>query len=157
MSRQPRPVFLNAVQRAIERAAKLNATDREAIKGIVGAAFESFRKGQGNERLCADLVDALNTGEVLCEVGICSDEASRARICAGLQVLGDVIERHQRIHSWTLRGPEIEALDTALWMHRVQLDHCSLGEFESARGKVAERARQALAGNVGANTKVVSA
>ena len=68
-----------------------------------------------------------------------------------------MIERHQGGGSWTLRGPEIEALDTALWMHRVQLDHCSLGEFDKARGKVAERTRQALAGNAGPNTKVVTA
>jgi hypothetical protein len=72
-----------------------------------------------------------------------------------MRVLADVHERHAARKSWTLRGPELQALSDGLWVARIQLEHCSLGEFERARKQVAQRIRQARAGNAPAGAHVV--
>jgi hypothetical protein len=41
-------------------------------------------------------------------------------------------------------------------MHRTQLDYCSLGEYERATQQVANKTRQALAGNAGRGVQVVT-
>lgn len=155
-ARRPGPVHLNAVQRAIEAARKLPKEDAEGLKGIVNQAFLDFRQGISCDSRWRDMADALNIAEVLSELGICSDDASCVRIIAGQNVLRDVAERHGAGGSWTLKAFEIGALDDALWMHRIQLDHCSMGEYIRAREKVTERSRQALAGNVGPKTQMVA-
>ena len=72
-----------------------------------------------------------------------------------MRVLAAVHERQAERGSWTLRGPELQALDDGLWVARVQLEHCSLGEFERARKQVAQRIRHARAGNVPEGAHVV--
>lgn len=158
MSRKHRaahPVYLNALQRAMEGSRLLPKTDRLALKAIVDQAFLNLRRGQNCVDEWRNIADALNTGEVLSQIGICSDAASRACIASGLEVLGAVFDRQQATGSWTLHAQEIKDMDEAIWMHGVQLEHCSLREYEQAKHTVAERTRQALAGNASPETTVV--
>lgn len=153
---RPKPVYANALQRAMEAVHVLPKHDTIAIKAIVRQVFADFTTGQD----CADnwkqMADALNIAEQLSDLGICSDATSRATIDAGHAVLGAVAERHAERGSWTLRADEFKALSEALWMHRTQLDYCSLREYERATQQVANKTRQALAGNAGAGVQVVT-
>ena len=145
---KPRPVYANAHELAMESARKLPMHHRAALSDIVNGALAWFRAGRDCASNWATMADALNTAEMLAKMGIASDDASKARIDDAMRVLAAVHERQAERGSWTLRGPELQALDDGLWVARIQLDHCSRGEFERARRKVAERIRQALAGNV---------
>jgi hypothetical protein len=121
---------------------------------LVDGHMNAFRLGKGSREAWADLAGRLNVAEELARAGIASDQVDT--FSAALQALAAV---HKRAHgcaaSWTLRGPEIAALDDGLWMHRVQLQHCSQGELEHARQRVQRRMQQALAGNVGGDTQVL--
>lgn len=145
---KPRPVYANAHELAMKSARKLPMHHRAALSDIVNGALAWFRAGRDCASNWATMADALNTAEMLAKMGIASDDASKARIDDAMRVLAAVHERQAERGSWTLRGPELQALADGLWVARIQLDHCSLGEFERARRKVAERIRQARAGNV---------
>lgn len=152
---KPRPIYANAIARAIESARKLPPDDRRNLQAIIGHALDQFRAGRDCAAHWRTMADALNTAEVLAKLGIASDDASKARIDDAMRVLADVFERYETRASWTLRGPELQALDDGLWTARIQLDYCSLGEFERARRQVAERIRQARAGNAAEAARVV--
>lgn len=154
-TRFDRRVILNPVAVAIDRAALLRAEDRINLQRIVEHALHAFRSGRDCAAHWRTLADALNTAEQLARIGIASDDASRERIADAQRVLADVHRRHAQRGSWTLHGPELQALDDGLWVHRVQLQHCSLGEFDRARHDVAERVRQARAGNAPAGAHIV--
>lgn len=150
-----RPVYINATAMAIESARKLRPEARTELQHIISVAFDEFRAGRDCANHWRTMADALNTAEMLAKAGIASDDASKARIDDAMRVLADVHERHAARKSWTLRGPELQALSDGLWVARIQLEHCSLGEFERARKQVAQRIRQARAGNVPAGAHVV--
>lgn len=155
--RHPRPVYVNAVQRAIESARKLPAADAASLKAIVSQAFDQLKLGIECKDNWRNIADALNIAEALSELGICSDPDSRGMISAGHHVLGVLVDRHNTRGSWAMRADEMQALDDALFLHRAQLDFCSLGEYERANRRVAERTRQALRGNAGPGVQVVQA
>ena len=147
MSRAPKPVHLNAVARAITGAGKLPPADRQRVQAAMTQTLADFRSGHRCEHAWPVMVDALNVAESLAVGGICSDADSRARIDAGLTVLANVIDRQRGRGSWTLYPLELAALDEAIWLHNVQLDHCSFREYEGAIERTRQRAQQALAGN----------
>jgi hypothetical protein len=146
-SYRPKPVYLNAFERACQRAAVLEPVDRDNLKAIVRTARDAFLRGDDPRGNWKALADCFNTAEALCEARICSDEESVSLIDGAHEVLGDVWARQNAGGSWTLRAAEIAALDAAIERHLIQLDHCSLGEFEAAREKVRRRTVQALNGN----------
>ena len=140
-TRFDRRVIVNPVAVAIEGAQRLRPEVRADIQRIVDQALARFRSGDDCHAQWRNMADALNTAEALARIGIASDDDSRDRINDAQQVLGDVFERQAQRGSWTLRGPELQALDDGLWVARIQLDHCSLREFEDARRDAAERIR----------------
>jgi hypothetical protein len=144
---RPRPVLANPVALSIELAGKLPLEDQALLKRIVRQAFDGLRTGTEPGPAWRQLADALNIGEQLAALGICSDDASRERIAAGQRALASVHGRHAQICSWTLRSAELLALDEAVWIHAIQLEHCSKGEFERAHTRAKNRLQQARAGN----------
>ncbi len=150
-----RPVYINATAMAIESARKLRPEARTELQHIISGAFDEFRAGRDCANHWRTMADALNTAEMLSKAGIASDAESKARIDDAMRVLAAVYERAAARGSWTLRGRELQALDDGLFIARIQLEHCSLGEFERARKQVAQRIRQARAGNVPAGAHVV--
>ncbi len=154
--RKAKPIHINAVQRAIESAQKLNNRDILNLKGIMTFAMNELRTGKGGKEEVYSLIDAFNTGEELSVLGICSDETSRNMIQNGQAVLADLFQRHKERGSWTLKGPEMWVLNEAIFMHGVQLEHCSLGEFTKAQKSVRDKSRQALAGNQPKGVTVLS-
>lgn len=152
-----RRVIMNPIAVAIESAQKLSERDRLALQGIVRQAFDEFTRGREPARQWVVLADALNVAESLAAppLRICADNASRQRIADGQRVLAHAHQRHTQRGTWALRGPELGALGDAVWLHGVQLDHCSLGEYERAIEFTRRRVQQARAGNAPAGAIVI--
>lgn len=153
---KPRRNVANPVRLALMGAAKLSAKDRAVLGDIADRALADLGFGTGDlAKGWKDLVDLLNIAEQLCELGICSDDDSRDRVAAGQKALTDLYIRHRGSRSWTCKGAELLALREALWLHKVQLQHCSLSEYERAEKRVRDRSRAALHGNVRAGAQVL--
>lgn len=150
-----RPVYINATAMAIESARKLRPEARTELQHIISGAFDEFRAGRDCANHWRTMADALNTAEMLAKAGIASDTESKARIDDAMRVLATAFSRAEKRGTWALRGAELGALDDGLWVARMQLEHCSLGELEKARRAVSERIRHARAGNVPAGAHVV--
>lgn len=142
----------NPLEVAINRAMLLLPTERAEILERYTAAFKVMRAGHGCADEWAKLVDATNIGTVLAHRRIASDH--KATFAAASAALRDLHDRHARTGSWTLKGTEIAALDLALLIHKIQLDHCSRGELALAVQTVINRTRAALSGAVAPGTTV---
>lgn len=157
-NRQPRKIYraraarVDAIQHAIDRVATLSDEQRAALGGPMQRAFEAFRAGQGNANAWADLADAMNVGEALAELSIAAN--LNTYFSQAQAALAAVHARHAGTGSWTLRGPEITALDDAVWAATVQLQHCSQGEMHDAITTVKRRMAAALAGSAAPGTTV---
>ena len=151
----PGPVHTNAWWRAITGAAKLPADDVARVKAGLARAFTEFGCGRECRDHWACMADAMNVAESLANAGICSDDGSRDRIHAAMTVLADVVSRHQAGGSWTLHADERQQLDDGLWLHGIQLEHCSFSEYERAIQDVRNRVSQARAGNAPKGFKVI--
>lgn len=153
---KPRRIVANPVQLAMLGAAKLPQADRDTLRAIGEQALTGLRTGNGDlVGHWKSIADALNVAEQLSVLGICSDQASRDRIEAGHEALASVHARHHERNSWTLTAAELRSLDDGLWIHRVQLEHCSLSEYERAVTRVRHRTSQALAGNAAPGVQVL--
>ena len=152
---RPRFVDADPVGLALTMAAKLLPQQWAEAKAEMQASFDAFRTGCGSNDHWRHLADRLNVAEALAQMHIAGDHADTFE--RGQAALAAV---HQRAHgaakSWTLRGPELAALDDALFVHGVQLEHCSQGELQAAIGAVQRRVWQALQGNAGAGVLVLS-
>lgn len=144
---RPRPVHLNAVQRAMQRAATLSAEDQRNLWQIVEASRAAFLRQDEPRDQWKNMADVFNVAERLAALGICSDEASRGAIESAQDVLSRVWLEVGQGGSWTLRPTEVQALDAGLQIHRLQLRFCSLGEYERATAQVRERVEQYRNGN----------
>ena len=142
----PKPVHLNAVQRAMEGAAKLPADQVATISANLGTALDDFSAGRDCPRLWCAMADAMNVAEALADLNICSDDGSRQRIADARAALAAVHMRHTA-RGWTLYPAERNALADGLWLHGVQLQHASFREYESAIDDTTRRLTQARAGN----------
>lgn len=161
-NRQPRKAYrpgrveADPVSLAMAMAAKLDAAQLPGMLAGIQARLEAFRTGHGNSEHWAALADSLNVAEALAQLNIARDHEDTFE--RGQQALAAV---HGRAHgpqkSWTLRGPELQALDDALFVHGVQLQHCSQGELHQAVTSVRRRVAAALAGNAGRGVKVLRA
>jgi hypothetical protein len=154
--RPERPVYLNAVQRAIARARPLALADVTNQQELMQHALVQFSQGVN----CADhwcsLADAANMAETLADMGLGAGVEVDALILAGQQALFDVHGRHSTRGTWTLYPAELKALDDLVWLHgTVQLPACSYGEFSDALGRTRNRMQQALAGNAARGTLVI--
>lgn len=133
---RPKPVHLNALQRAIEGARKLERQYVVDMKAALDDAFHRLKIGDDPKEAWKCLADSLNVGEALADLGICSDEGSRSRLQDGHNALRLIATRQQRTGSWALYPAEINHLGDAIWIHTIQLEHASLSEFERAHSKV---------------------
>lgn len=150
-----RRVIMNPVAVAMENAQRLCPADRAALQGIVTQALMLYSQGRDCAAQWCCMADALNVAETLARAGICADAGSRQRIADAQAALASAHLRHTQHGTWALRGAELQALADGLWMHRVQLDHCSLGEYQRAVRDTAERIRQARTGNAPAGAIVL--
>lgn len=146
---------MNAVQRAIEAASKLSPEDRDKHIRVSREAFDAFRRADRCAENWRTLADAFNLAEQMSTLGLCSDEVSITSIRQAQSTLGAVLHRHEHLGTWTLKSHEMLDLEEGLLRFRIQLQHCSLGEFIAAHKKVREITQQALAGNAAPGVEIV--
>lgn len=137
----------------MHRAALLLPAERASVFNPAQKAFEAFRQGLGTHAAWCHMADALNVAQALAELRIAGDHATAFE--AAQTALADVMERHPGGGGWVLRGAEIAALDHALWLYSVQLQHCSRGELGMAVQRTLNRMQQALHGNAPPGARVV--
>lgn len=163
-NRRSRPVYLNTFQRAAARSSLLSDQDRADLAAMARQAFDLVLRGgpaDGRTGWC-QMADILNLAEAMATApakhAIAADASSRAKIAAAQDALGTI---HARAHgpaaSWSARAAELDALREAVWLWGVQLEHCTVGELDSATKAVATKVRQALAGNAPRGVRVVTA
>lgn len=149
---RPRPVVADPVEHAIARAGLLHRRQRLDLALPTQASLQAMRTGTGRWPEWRNLADALNVAEALSQDGIASDRLDEIRTAQhALAAL------HQRVEAggpWTLRGPELTALQLAVELHGIQLKLASQGEVANAIERVQRRTKGALAGNVGRDTTV---
>ncbi|HEY1395704.1 hypothetical protein [Roseateles sp.] len=141
------------IDTVIARTGLLTARQRLDHLAPFNSAMSLLRTGAGTAEAVANLVDGLNIAAELCKLRICNDR--RGDIAAGLQALIALSARAQSTGTWCLLTSEIEPLEEAVFIHAVQVDHCSSGEFQSAIAAVIAMTRQALAGHAAPGVAVV--
>ena len=143
-----RPVYLNAVQIAIDRARPLAQADVAGQRQILQHALAQFSQGVDCANHWCSLADAANMAETLAGMGLGAGADADRFIEAGQKALHDVQVRQRTRNSWTLYPTELQAIDWLVWLHAtVQLPACSYGEFSDALDRTRNRIQQALAGN----------
>jgi len=80
---------------------------------------------------------------------------SDAHLCIAFLEDTSLMTRQAERHSWSMRASEIAAIDEALLIYSVQLQHISLHEYETAVANALRTAHQALAGNAAAGVVMV--
>lgn len=153
--RQARPMHADPIAAVIAQVSEIPVDQRRILNRAFTQALDEFIRGINCQTAWPSLADACNVGEALCNLGICSDPDSRARIAGGHRVLSDVMARFNETRSWTLRASEIAAMREALWLHAVQLGFCTVGEYGKAVQAVINITRAARSGNLARGTVVV--
>ena len=148
----PRRVDIDPVQTAIALASTLQPFQRAMLRNPLRAALKALRTGTRDHTAWNTMADAMNVAERLAERGIVSDRM--AEIEAAQAALYAVHTRHAVSGSWTLRGPELQALRVGRFFHMVQLAYCTQGELRDAILTVQRNVAQALAGNASPRAKV---
>lgn len=132
---------------AMKAVKKLPEAERERLRSEWERAFSAFKTGRGDHQAWATLTGWIDTGIAVSKAGICSDEGSRARLDGGYDAIGRIYQRQRMTGQWLMGDVEMSAIDEALWVCGVQLEHVSLREMIDAKKAVRRRYEQALAGN----------
>lgn len=143
---RPRAIDPDPMGLAMTKVAKLLPQQLAPMQAKLKAALHHFQYGPTTHEDWAVLAGALNAAEELAKRSIANDHAPT--FLQGQQVLADVWQRHKTRQSWTLKGRELSALADAIFVHGIQLQHCSQGELSAAYEAVARRSQQAKAGNI---------
>lgn len=141
----PKRIDHDPVDLAMSGAALLQPHQRGQLLHPALLAFQALRTGQGTEQAWRQMADAANLAEALAERGIANDH--EAKFEAAQITLADLHARVRTTGRWTLRGPEITALQDALEIYEIQLERASQREVDNAISTVRQRIGQALAGN----------
>lgn len=142
---RPRAVITNTMQIATHQAAIMHSKERGEMKQKAAEAFDKLLRCEDVKQAWSDLVDVLNIAEQLCELRIAGNLLGE--IMAGQSALSAQIERMGAGKGPALYPAEMAAIREALWVHSVQLDHCSAGEAQEAIKRVRDVCSAALKGN----------
>lgn len=149
---RPRPVAIDTVERAIAGA---GMPPRQTIDDLVTPmlqALDEMRRGQGCKASWECLADALNVAQALMDLQIAPDH--RATVVGACAALGAVADRVNAGGSFTLRGPELAALQDACEIHEIQLQVASQREIRDAIEAVKRMVRGVLHGQAPARAHV---
>ena len=154
--RKPRPVHVNAVQQAINRARKLAPADVAGQVQLITVALAQFMRGENCGEHWRSLADTANVAETFEAMGICSGPQAQRVIDQAQTALYNVQLRHQQRGTWTLYAHEVDELTWLNAVHSHQLRECSYGEFERALRTTHHRLAAARAGNAPKGALVIT-
>lgn len=130
---------------AANQAALLLPAEQSAILAQARRGFDELRRGAGSTPAWQLVADGLNLAEALVKLRIGTNLAED--IHAAHAAMAALMHRAKAGQGWTLRGPELAAVDYGLELYRMQLSLCSRGEWRTAEEAVRTRIRAALRGH----------
>lgn len=142
---RPKDVDHNPISLAANQAALLLPHEQSALLAVARRGFDQLRSGAGSTPAWQLVADGLNLAEGLVKLRIGTNLASE--IHEAHAAMAALMHRAKAGQGWTLRGPELAAVDYALELYRAQLSLCSRGEWRAAENAVRTRIRAALAGH----------
>ncbi len=129
---------------AADQAALLLPSQQRALLAPAMRGFDQLRRGEGSTSAWQLVADGLNLAEGLVKLRIGTNLA--ADIHTAHAAMAALMHRARAGQGWTLRGPELAAVDYGLELYRVQLSLVSRGEWRTAEEAVRSRIQAALAG-----------
>lgn len=143
------PTSLPETLRAAAAGASLMTKgDRLRLQTTAYSAAELVRRRTlpAAERVgpAATLIDLLQIGLELSAGGVCSDEASRNCLQAGVDALSRIGMRAQIGQPAAPTEDESRAIDLAAWRFSAQVELATLREFVEAEGAAIRKARGAI-------------
>ena len=136
-----RHVLLNPVAYAIEGAGKLPPEQRAAIVAGNTAALTALREGHATRDQFDRLTQALLIADDLRAHGLARDHADT--FVKAIDALAAILARTDKTAGrYIARGPELTAIDDAVFVHSVQIEHAALSEMESAQRRLGAQWRQ---------------
>jgi len=155
-SKHSRRVLYNPVDYAIDGARKLDQIHRDKIRKIIENAWAGLLNRENCGPSWADLAHASNMGEQLSNLGICSDADSKNKTWQAQSILAMLAEYASDWQSMVIEDQSQKEMEDAIFIWRIQLDFCSVSEFEKARKAVIQKTEQARKGNFAGSTKIVT-
>lgn len=154
---RPKHVATDPVERAIAMVSVPPLQSQAALIGPIREALDNLRRGAGTVPDWNCLADAHNVALALAALRIANDH--RDTLVAGCRALRDLSDRVNAGGSWTLRGPELAALQDAVEIHEIQLGLASQREIRDAIEAVQRTVRGVLSGSPpkGAHVAVIGA
>ncbi len=136
-----RPVLLNPVAYAIEGASKLPPEQRAGILAGNAMALAALRKGDATRDQFDRLTQAILIADELRAFGLASDHADT--FAKAIDALAAILARTELTAGrYVARGPELTAIDDAVFVHSVQIEHVALSEMERAQGRLSSQWQQ---------------
>lgn len=136
-----RHVLLNPVAYAIEGARKLPPEQRAAIVAGNAAALTALREGNATPEQFDRLTQAILIADELRAHGLARDHADT--FAKAIDALAAILARKEKTAGrYVARGPELTAIDDAVFVHSVQVEHVALSEMEHAHRKLSAKWRQ---------------
>ncbi|MCW5648391.1 MAG: hypothetical protein KIS62_01460 [Ramlibacter sp.] len=134
---------------ALSQARKFTPAELVNVMANATAARHALQYGGFKANDWGALAEALNHSEALAQPGLNLAPDHMHTIEAGQQAVADIRTRRASVGTWGATGPELQALDDALWIWRVQLTHASVGEYRRGLEWVTAEERKARAGQPG--------
>lgn len=154
-SKHSRRVIYNPVDYAIDGARKLDPIHRENIRKMIDDAWAGLLAQENCTFFWRELAYASNMAEQLSNIGICSDDESKNKTWVAQSILARLAEHSDDWMGMVIDDQSQSEMEEAIFIWRIQLDFCSVAEFEKARKAVIRRTEQARSGNVAGSTRVV--
>jgi hypothetical protein len=151
---RPKHVAIDPVERAIAMVAVPPAQSQAALIAPIREALDNLRRGAGQLPDWNCLTDAHNVALALAALRIANDH--RDTLVTGCRALADLAERVNAGGSYTLRGPELVALQASTEIHEIQLGLASQREIYDAIVAVQRTVRGVLDGNAPQRAHVVA-
>jgi len=139
--------LVNPIVHATASAAVIPAAEQEKLMARNNAAIKALQFGTFTAQHWKDLADAFNIAEACAKppVNVANDHAGLFRDAH--DVLGSLNEQFRTCGVWTPRGPQLQVLKDAMFVHSIQLQNVGQGELERAIDRIVNRVSQARAGN----------
>jgi hypothetical protein len=119
---------------AYNAARKLTDAQQQMLIGPALEGYHKLREGKAQRVDWNRVIDALNAGEALAQIGIGSN--LEAEFLPGFQAMHDIALRMLAGKGSTCRASELEAIRAGLNNYAVQIKLCSQSEYNKAVARV---------------------
>lgn len=133
---RPRVIAADPVAVALRRVAKIPPAEVDQVLEPIHAAFKAFREGVGSEDQWCLLAGSVELALSIEHKGVI--RGLHAHLRAAETALLEIGKRSRSADAWrptSLHLAEIDAIDDFVWMHRLQLEQLSEGEWREAHDR----------------------